>query len=51
MVREPDESPRVSVLLSQVAHTAQLASEDGSEVTRSKLEAHLLQFAEAEPDG
>lgn len=43
----PDETPRVKVLIAQIEHTAQLAVEDGSEVTASKLRAHLVQFAEA----
>jgi len=35
------------ILRSEVEHTADLAEEDGSKVTASKLRAHLLQFAEA----
>lgn len=37
----------LEILIAEIEHTAELAVEDGSKVTQSKLRAHLLQYAEA----
>lgn len=40
----------LEILIAEVEHTAQLALSDGSEVTKSKLNAHILQYREAMSD-
>lgn len=49
--RKHAEQAAIEVFVAQVEHTAQLAVEDGSEVTRDKLNAHVTQYREATADG